>query len=431
MPAIEAENISKIYRLGVKLKRDENIVSSIGRMLKSPISNYKKYRSLYKFEDVDQSKREDTEDILWALKNVSFKLDHGEVVGLIGHNGAGKSTLLKVISRITPPSHGHINMRGRVASLLEVGTGFHPELTGRENVYLNGTVLGMSRREIDSKFDEIVAFSEVEDFLDTPVKRYSSGMRVRLAFSVAAHLEPEILIVDEVLAVGDASFQNKCLSKMEDVGGAGRTVMFVSHNMAAVTRLCKRGLLIGHGQLLMDGSMHKVVDAYLHDGHGTSSSKEWDGDGPQGEYAELKSVRVIDQKGEVSDVFDIRETVSLEVTFNVSKTGRQLLPHFHVFNQEGIHLFPLLAPAEYRGDSFHSTGEHIYVAKIPGNYLAEGMHYVTCSLMTMSPDRAQFVADQVIGFQVVDSDELDTVRAGWGGKLRGAVRPMFAWEKLS
>ena len=198
----------------------------------------------------------------WALRDVSFDLDQGEVLGVVGRNGAGKSTLLKILSQITEPTEGEIRIRGRVACLLEVGTGFHPELTGRENVYLNGAVLGMTRREIRAKFDEIVAFAEVEKFLDTPVKRYSSGMYVRLAFAVAAHLEPEILVVDEVLAVGDAAFQKKCLGKMSAVAGAGRTVLFVSHNMGAVQRLCTRGLYLDHGRLQCAGAIETVLDAY-------------------------------------------------------------------------------------------------------------------------------------------------------------------------
>lgn len=201
----------------------------------------------------------------WALRNINFEIERGEVVGIIGRNGAGKSTLLKVLSRITEPSTGRVEIRGRVASLLEVGTGFHPELTGRENIYLNGAILGMARAEMRSKFDEIVAFAEVEKFLDTPVKRYSSGMYVRLAFAVAAHLEPEILVVDEVLAVGDAEFQKKCLGKMKDVAGHGRTVLFVSHNMSAIAALCKRALLLQGGSIAFDGEVSGTVARYLSD----------------------------------------------------------------------------------------------------------------------------------------------------------------------
>src|SRR5438270_6833710 len=210
------------------------------------------------------SERPSKEDF-WALRNVSFEVRQGEVVGIIGRNGAGKSTLLKILSRITEPTEGKVTLRGRVASLLEVGTGFHPELTGRENIYLNGAILGMSRAEIRKKFDEIVAFAETEKFLDTPVKRYSSGMYVRLAFAVAAHLEPEILVVDEVLAVGDVAFQKKCLGKMQEVSRGGRTILFVSHQMAAVQNLCQRGILLKDGQIAKSGSIAEVISSYLAD----------------------------------------------------------------------------------------------------------------------------------------------------------------------
>jgi lipopolysaccharide transport system ATP-binding protein len=228
---IKVENMSKRYRIGLKEKTHDSIGSAIFDFMKSPLNNYRKYRSLYKFDDISQNHRPDSNsnssDIIWALKDVSFEVEHGEVLGIIGTNGAGKSTLLKILSRITDPTNGSAKIKGRVASLIEVGTGFHQELSGRENVYLNGTVLGMKKKEVDQKFDQIVDFSGIEKFIDTPVKRYSSGMTVRLAFAVAAHLEPEILIIDEVLAVGDAAFQKKCLNKMRDVSQAGRTVLFV------------------------------------------------------------------------------------------------------------------------------------------------------------------------------------------------------------
>ncbi|PHR95887.1 MAG: polysaccharide/polyol phosphate ABC transporter ATP-binding protein, partial [Blastopirellula sp.] len=228
-PIISVENLGKAYRLGLKDETPDSLVGMATSWIKAPLKNFKKLRRL----DVRKADTDD-EDVFWALKDVSFEVNQGDVVGIIGRNGAGKSTLLKLLSRITEPTAGRAVIRGRVSSLLEVGTGFHPELSGRDNIYMNGTILGMTKREIDSKFDEIVEFSGVEKFLDTPVKRYSSGMMVRLAFAVAAHLEPEILIVDEVLAVGDAMFQNKCLGKMQDVAKSGRTVLFVSHNMGAV-----------------------------------------------------------------------------------------------------------------------------------------------------------------------------------------------------
>ncbi|MCO6045368.1 ABC transporter ATP-binding protein [Aeoliella sp. ICT_H6.2] len=253
-PIITVENLGKAYRLGLREEKYPTFRDALVGAAKAP---FKRFQHL--------SGGGNQDDLFWALKDVSFEVQPGEVVGIIGRNGAGKSTLLKVLSRITDPTAGRAVLRGRVASLLEVGTGFHPELSGRENIYLNGSILGMKKVEIDRKFDEIVAFAEVEKFLDTPVKRYSSGMYVRLAFAVAAHLEPEILIVDEVLAVGDAQFQKKCLGKMQEVAqGQGRTVLFVSHNMAAVQRLCKYAILLADGQVRHIGETGVVVDDYLH-----------------------------------------------------------------------------------------------------------------------------------------------------------------------
>lgn len=265
--AITVENLTKWYRIGVREKIHDSMTQAIFDFVRSPIRNYRKYRSLYRFDDLPPGLGKDDaelpEDMIWALKDVSFSVQRGEVLGIIGRNGAGKSTLLKILSRITEPSRGRAIIRGSTSSLLEVGTGFHPELTGRENVYLNGIILGMKKWEVDARFDEIVAFSGVERFIDTPVKRYSSGMTVRLAFAVAAHLEPEILIIDEVLAVGDAGFQKKCLGKMEHVAREGRTVLFVSHNMTAVQSLCGRCILLHEGQVAADGPVASTVGAYL------------------------------------------------------------------------------------------------------------------------------------------------------------------------
>lgn len=244
---VQIENISKRYRIGLADARQETLVGAIMSSVTRPVENLRRLRKLASFNQQEGA------DIVWALRDVSFEVHQGEVVGIVGRNGAGKSTLLKILSRITEPTYGEAKIRGRVASLLEVGTGFHNELTGRENVYLNGTILGMKKAEIDRKFEEIVEFSGVATYLDTPVKRYSSGMRVRLAFAVAAYLEPEVLLIDEVLAVGDAEFQRKCLGKMEDVAHSGRTVLFVSHNMAAVRALCNRGVYLERGKVLQIG----------------------------------------------------------------------------------------------------------------------------------------------------------------------------------
>ncbi|AJF06505.1 ABC transporter ATP-binding protein [Geoalkalibacter subterraneus] len=257
--AIKVENLHKLYRLGLKDDENDTLIQTALSWITAPKKNF---TNLRKLTTMDLNSTDDP-DVLHALNDISFEVKHGEVLGIIGRNGAGKSTLLKVLSRITEPTAGRVTINGRVASLLEVGTGFHPELTGRENIYMNGTILGMSKKEIDRKFDEIVDFSGVERFLDTPVKRYSSGMKVRLAFSVAAHLDPEILIIDEVLAVGDVDFQKKCLGKMQDVSSGGRTVLFVSHNMGAIQTLCPRSLLLRQGQMVDDGESDQVVRSYL------------------------------------------------------------------------------------------------------------------------------------------------------------------------
>ncbi|MDX5477723.1 MAG: ABC transporter ATP-binding protein [Cyclobacteriaceae bacterium] len=253
---IQVSELSKRYRLGLKEKQSDTLVGQISQILLSPYDNLKRLRKLNRFGQEDES-------VFWALKDVSFEVKEGEVLGIIGKNGAGKSTLLKILSQITEPTSGKIEIYGRVASLLEVGTGFHPELSGRENIYMNGTILGMTRREIDSKLEEIIEFSGVEKFIDTPVKFYSSGMKVRLGFSVAAHLDPEILIVDEVLAVGDFDFQTKCLGKMEDVAGQGRTVLFVSHNLSAVKNLCTKSIILKDGILEFNGTTDKAIFNYL------------------------------------------------------------------------------------------------------------------------------------------------------------------------
>ncbi|MBV7337003.1 ATP-binding cassette domain-containing protein, partial [Chloroflexi bacterium TSY] len=281
------------------------------------------------------------DESIWAVNDVSFDVAPGEAVGIIGRNGAGKSTLLKILARITQPTSGTVDIYGRVGSLLEVGTGFHPELTGRENVFLNGAILGMTRKEIERKFDEIVNFSEIEKFIDTPAKHFSSGMRLRLAFAVAAHLEPEILIVDEVLAVGDAAFQRKCLNKMQDVGQEGRTVLFVSHNMPAITRLCERTILLDQGKLLEDGPSHQVVTAYLNSGLGTTAAREWDNSSqaPGDDVIRLRSIKARTEDGKITDAMDIRRPIGLEVEYDVQESNHVLMLYFRLYNEEGIEIF--------------------------------------------------------------------------------------------
>ena len=286
--AVRVSDLSKLYRIGGRKARYKTLRDSFTDGIAAP---FHRVAARFRRTNGESSSGDDT---IWALKQVSFEIKEGELVGIIGRNGAGKSTLLKILSRITEPTTGFAEIRGRVGSLLEVGTGFHAELTGRENIYLNGAILGMKKAEIDQKFDEIVAFAEVDKFIDTPVKHYSTGMYLRLAFAVAAHLEPEILIVDEVLAVGDANFQKKCLNKMDTVGKQGRTVLFVSHNMMAITRLCERAILLEDGKVLADGPAHEVVSEYMNSGLRIGPVREWAErmKAPGGAVVRLLAVRV-------------------------------------------------------------------------------------------------------------------------------------------
>ena len=431
--AIRLENVSKVYRLGAKEETEDSLMRSLARLLKSPLRNYRKYRSLYNFTDLDFDNPDAKADqnVLWALRNISVDVHKGEIVGIIGRNGAGKSTLLKILSKITPPARGRVEIHGRTSSLLEVGTGFHPELTGRENVYLNATILGMRKREVDRKFDEIVDFSGVEQFLDTPVKRYSSGMRVRLAFAVAAHLEPEILIIDEVLAVGDAAFQEKCLNKMEDVGGEGRTVFFVSHNMQAVTRLCKRVLSLDSGKVVADGPAHEIVAAYMHEGSSSAAERSWtDIDtAPGGEVARLTRVRVKDENDQTAASVDIRTAVGFEMTFEVIREGYTLLPQFKLANDQGILAFITVDVDPKWRKKKRPKGWYTATAWVPGNLLAEGDFFIHAAMTTLEPQRlTQFHEKEAVSFRVVDPMEGDSARGDWAMDLRGLVRPLLRWE---
>ena len=431
--AIKVDSISKIYRIGLKESIHDSFGAAIFNFLKSPLKNYQKYRSLYRFDDINPVKLQDVEnnssDVIWALRDISFEVKQGEVLGIVGRNGAGKSTLLKILCRITDPTHGFAEIRGRISSLLEVGTGFHPELTGRENIYLNGTILGMRKQEVERKFDEIVDFSGVEKFLDTPVKRYSSGMRVRLAFSVAAHLEPELLIIDEVLAVGDAAFQQKCLNKMEDAGQTGRTVIFVSHNMPAVTRLCSRAILLEEGRITKDGPADEVVSTYLTSNMGTTAAREWPDmeSAPGSSIVRLRAVRVTNESGETTETFDIRQTINVEIEYQVLLDGHVLLPHFGLINELGQCAFISidLDPSWRRRP--RPTGNYISKAVIPGNLLSEGMMYINCFCLTLSPDDLQFKERHVVAFNVVDSAEGDSARGDYVNNIPGVVRPVLNW----
>ena len=428
--ALKVEHISKCYRIGLKEDLHDTLGKSVFKFLQSPFQNYRKYRSLYKFDDIDPNQANGSPDILWALRDVSFEVKVGEVVGIIGVNGAGKSTLLKILSKITVPTGGRATIHGRVSSLLEVGTGFHPELTGRENVYLNGTILGMRKKEIDRKFDQIVDFSGIEKFIDTPVKRYSSGMKVRLAFAVAAHLEPEILIIDEVLAVGDASFQKKCMDKMKDVGQQGRTVLFVSHNMPAVTRLCPRTILLNAGRVQMDDVSSRVVSAYMHFGKATKAERTWDDirEAPGDEVLRLCSVRVRTEEGQVSEAVDIRQPVGIEMEYEVLQPGYELFVYFHVMNEEGIEAFETIDNDPNWRKTPRPIGRYVSRAWIPGNLLSEGMYYIGPAIRTINPEIRRFRAVDAVAFHVVDSLEGNSARVDFTGKLGGVVRPLLKWE---
>jgi lipopolysaccharide transport system ATP-binding protein len=418
--AVEARGLSKQFRIGENTAPYKTLREVITNTVSAP---------LRLFRPGARPKRSRVETF-WALRDVGFDIPAGEVTGIIGRNGAGKSTLLKILSRITEPTAGYAEIRGRVSSLLEVGIGFHAELTGRENLYLNGAILGMKKEEIEKKFDEIVAFAEVERFIDTPVKHYSSGMYLRLAFAVAAHLEPEILIVDEVLAVGDANFQKKCLNKMEDVGNQGRTVLFVSHNMPAVTRLCQRVILLDGGRILRDGSPADVVSAYLKTGLGTTPAREWepsDSERPCGEVAALTAVRVRSEAGHVTDVLDIRRPICVEMEYEVLKSGYTLMPHFAFTNEDGVRAFSAYdVDPEWRRRP-RPVGRYVSTVWIPGNLLSEGTLFVMAEVATINPTILQFKERDVVAFQVVDSMDGDSARGDISGQMRGVVRPMLRW----
>jgi lipopolysaccharide transport system ATP-binding protein len=364
---------------------------------------------------------------------VSFSINEGETVGVIGHNGAGKSTLFKILSRITPPTEGRAQVRGRLGSLLEVGTGFHPELTGIENIFLSGAVLGMRRAEIAAKLDEIVEFAGVSRFIDTPVKRYSTGMYLRLAFAVAAHLEPEVLLVDEVLSVGDARFQKKCLGKMAEVGASGRTVLFVSHSMPAVLRLCRRVILLDSGQVIADGTPSEVVRAYLEAGLGSPAEREWldveqaPGDGT----ARLKSVRIRDDRGRVTEELDIRRPFTIEVEHwdLGTQEDEPTTAVIHVRTEDDVLLF---ASADFNAPSWRADrrrpGVVRSVCHVPGNFLAEGRLYVSAGVATLEPPTRHVMERDAVSFQVVDRSQGDGVRGETLIDWPGVIRPMLDWD---
>ena len=418
-PIIRVENLSKQYWIGRQQSSYSTLRETLDGVLRAPFNRLRR-----------SSEKNSEEDTIWSLKDVQFEVKPGEVVGIIGRNGAGKSTLLKILSRITEPTTGRVELYGRVGSLLEVGTGFHPELTGRENIFLNGSILGMSRKEIKHRFDEIVEFAEISKFLDTPVKRYSSGMYVRLAFAVAAYLDPEILLVDEVLAVGDASFQRKCLDKMQDVGQHGRTVLFVSHNMPAVTRLCQRTILLDEGRVLQDGPSHQVVSSYLQSGLGTTAFRSWPNlaKAPGNDVVRLRSVRVRTAEGETADALDIRRPIGIEMKYEVLQPGYVLVPNLHFYNEEGVLVFLVSDKDPAWERSPRPTGQFTSTAWIPGNLLSEGTLIVGAAISTLTPLIVHFYERDAVAFQVIDTMDGDSARGDFAGHVPGVIRPLLAWD---
>jgi len=373
---IKAENLGKKYVIGHQAENGAYLALR-DVLMQNARTLWNKTKDLAKGKPIIQG---DTWEEVWALKDVSFEIRRGEAVGIIGRNGAGKSTLLKILSRITEPSTGRVTIEGRVASLLEVGTGFHPELTGRENIYLNGTILGMTRKEIKRKFDEIVAFAEVEKYLDTPVKRYSSGMYVRLAFAVAAHLEPEILVVDEVLAVGDAQFQKKCLGKMGDVARGGRTVLFVSHNMQAISSLCNRAFLIHSGEIIADKITDIVIKMYLSSSTSNTSEISWTelDKAPGDNLFKLLAIRLMTENGASTSVFNNDQKVIIEYEFYLAKIDSSLTIGFDLVNSEGVVIL-----RSYQNDGEEKewpslkNGINRINCEIPDHFLNAGIYFIS------------------------------------------------------
>jgi lipopolysaccharide transport system ATP-binding protein len=425
---IKVENISKLYRLGEvgtgTISHDLNRWWARVRGKEDPFAKLG--------ESNDRSVKGNSE-YAWALRDIDFEVRQGDVLGIIGRNGAGKSTLLKILSRTTTPTTGEIKIKGRVASLLEVGTGFHPELTGRENIFLNGAILGMTRPEIRRKFDEIVDFAGVERYVDTPVKRYSSGMYVRLAFAVAAHLEPEILIVDEVLAVGDSEFQRKCIGKMKDVSEReGRTVLFVSHNMESMASLCTKGLLLKNGNVFANGGINDIISTYLDNYSGIALGKTFPIESaPGNDFGKLLSIKVF-SPGNDSGMFEINRDIFVEIKYFDSNHFNRNTAIIHLKDQKGNVLF---ASNEFNSPDWEAnhplgaTGFITTVCRIPGNFLTEGNFTITAALGCYSPNVIHALLEDVLSFTIVDSLEGVTVKKmASSNNWPGLVRPLLDWS---
>lgn len=401
MSVITAENISKKYIIDHKHKTGG---PTTFRDVVSDLFSRKNSHS-------DYTEKEE----FWALKDVNFTIDQGDRIGIVGHNGAGKSTLLKILSRITEPSTGQITIDGRVASLLEVGTGFHPELTGRENIYLNGAILGMAKREIKESFDAIVDFAGVEKFLDTPVKRYSSGMYVRLGFAIAAHLNPEILIVDEVLAVGDTEFQKKCLGKMRDVSESGRTLLFVSHNLTAIQALCNKSFYFEKGQLIDQGETTHIVTNYLSKVSHKRMERHWDdiNQAPGNDQVRIKSFRLLAEYQDNLMHIDVRTPMNFQFEFWNMEEGANLNLSMHLYTFTGECIFNVGTESQQFGKGL-VTG----VCEIPGHFLNDGS-YVVSMMIVKDTSTVVYNMEEALIFDIEDYRENVT----WYGKWPGYIRP--------
>lgn len=420
---IEVDSISKEYRLG--LVGSSSINDDIKRYWAKIRGKEDPALKLGNNNILSIKQGMQSLEYIWALKDVSFKVRQGEVLGIIGKNGAGKSTLLKILSKVTSPTSGNIKIKGRIASLLEVGTGFHHDLTGRENIFLNGAILGMTKSEIKSKFDEIVDFSGVERYIDTPVKRYSSGMYVRLAFSVAAHLEPEILIVDEVLAVGDAEFQKKCLGKMGTVAKGGRTILFVSHNLSAMNSLCKNGIYLKNGEIKYSGLIKNTVTNYLSEESNLKSKVSWtENERPGDEIASLISARIIDEKH--NDIFyiDIHHKIGIEFKYKVLKEGEFRLPNIHIYNVKGECAF---LSVEKEDKKLKNKGIFKAIMWIPANLLNADVYIVGIALSTLSPTvKVHFFEENALMFDAIE--DINERTNEYVQSIPGIIRPLLDWE---
>jgi lipopolysaccharide transport system ATP-binding protein len=418
--AIRVENLSKEFSIGRARNAAPTLREVITDSFKAP------FRKTARLLKGDASGASELDRRIWALKDINFEVRQGEVVGLIGRNGAGKSTLLKILSRITHPTEGGADVYGRVGSLLEVGTGFHPELTGRENIYLNAAILGMRKVERDGKFDEIVAFSEIGDFLDTPVKHYSSGMYVRLAFAVAASLEPDILFVDEVLAVGDKAFQDKCLAKMGNRAQSGRTVLFVSHNMAAISALCGRCILLDKGRALMDGPTEEVVQTYLSYGSQMSGRIEWDNEeSPRNRSLKLVSVTLLNSEMISSSTVYISENIHVQIEYEIIRNGACAMFSLVLYDAGANCLFGSLSNLEenYHGKPLR-LGRYVSTCTIHKDLLNNGRYYISIIGCTDYWQEG-FRADHCISFEALEDGKL---KGDFPQNFGGSLRPRLHWE---